>query len=453
MANSYYLDWLKKAGINSGIPTDDLTESQIAERNKSNPLGGFGIMSAQQKAQRQLQQEALEKQVQYYQQQQQQALLAGLSSQGRIGHYAGQGIAGLIDAFRNRNQQPAAPSGPPQNDPELDRFTELAKDVGPAQAKIMLGQEMLQSGNQAGAALMQLGQKEVADQEEKDVDLKTKKLALAKPNPTVTKPGTDARGRPTATLAEILGRDSSGNNIYKDVSTGLKGTTRGSATDYLTPTQGGKSAMDFEGQMTQVENLLDINDRLLNLADSSPNAVGFQGKLASQANNLIYGFAGIRDIVAQNLDGTAKAKLASDDPTKQYKNTFDKIGGIAKDNSKVQTLLLEQAYLKATANGQKATDRDIENAIKTLGGNLNDPQAFKEILVQNRELAVAGLNNASKNTGPNGAPLSSTFAERLKSINQRRDRNVKESPALTPAEQEEYNQLLKELGKNNADNR
>src|ERR1700754_4185664 len=111
---SNYLDWLKKAGV-SGPALDQLTEAQIGEKNKLNPLSGYGFKSAEEKRQRQLQQQYLDMQIQQAQEQQQQAMLQSMNSQSKIGYYAGGGLTGLIDAFRNKGQSQApAPEAAPQ---------------------------------------------------------------------------------------------------------------------------------------------------------------------------------------------------------------------------------------------------------------------------------------------------------------------------------------------------
>jgi hypothetical protein len=119
---------------------------------------------------------------------------------------------------------------------------------------------------------------------------------------------------------------------------------------------------------------------------------------------------------------------------------FARIGGVAKEDAKLQALLLEQAYMMATANGQRATDPDIVNALTTLGASLNDKEAFMGVISQNREMYVDRLFNMAKNTGGDGKTLGDVYGERLGGIKARRNPGMQDT-----TEDEQARKRLEEL--------
>lgn len=417
MAN-YVSQYLKRAGVTA--PYEDLTEAQLNEKDKMNPLSGYGFMSAKEKQTRASQRALYQQQMDREQQMLQQQLLSRMSSQQQIGYHGGAGLMGLIDQLRKRSKSPEAPQDM-GDDPAVARFNELSGQVGPAVAKQMLGQEMNNPGMIADA------QKEIAEEQKRKLDIQNLEGQVAdrknKPNSVITTQRSGPNGQPMQVSQEVTGKGPDGLNTYKELGEANKGSTVVNKDDWgRTTAEKGKTLGDFEMEMTNTENYLDVSDRIKDLASKSPTGPGFAASLSSSANNLVYGFEGIKKILSGSLDNKAKAKLAASDPVAQYKNAFDNIRGVAKLDSKVKALLLEQAYLAATAKGQRATDADIENQLKILGGSLNDPEAFSELIQQNRELTVDRLSNMSKNTGgENGRTLGEVYSDRLKGIGARRN--------------------------------
>lgn len=421
--------YLKSIGVKTPY-TNDLTEAQIGEKNKANPLSGFGFQSAQEK------QALLDRQRQYeqalndQQAMQMQGLLAQMRPQQQIGHYAGKGVMGIVDQLRNKDQPQQAPQAQ-TNDPQLDRFNELAAEVGPDQAKVMLGQELMQSGNQSGAAMLQEGQAAIQKAQTGKLQLENDQLSnenlkgqiadrKSKPNNVVNLSG-EHNGKPITLNAEVVGQNPDGSNKYRIISQGMKGSVTGAPGDFgKTNSQEGKAAVDFETTMQSTENALDTNDKMQKIITENPNAVGMQGALAAGASDLVYGIKGLSSLLGTDNDNKLKLVMASEDPVGKYKDVFDKMSGTAIQNNKLQALLLDQAYLMATAGGQKATDADVRNQLKILGGKINNPKAFQAVLQQNRELLVDRLGNAGRNTGEGGKPLADMYKDRIKSISDRK---------------------------------
>lgn len=410
--------WLRRAGIKT--PYADLTEAQLDEKNKQSPLSGYGFMSASDKAQKAQQQALFQQQMQYEQEMQQQQLLARMSSQGQIGHHVGSGIMGMLDALRNKGQAPqATPS--PQDDPEVSQYNQYMSEGLPDDVAMeMVGQ---QSGN---GAMIRDALENRGKRQKKELDLENVRGQIderkRKPNPTITVQKTGPNGEPMQASVEVIGKDSQNNNIYRELGSAVKGSVTDTSEGWgLSKSQKGKQLTDFEGQMTSAENYLDVSDRIGAIADKAQAGPGFALSLAGQANNLRFGFETIKKTMSSQLDAKAKAKLASEDPVARYQTVFDNIEDAAGWDANLKALLLEQAYLKATANGQRATDADVSNALKTIGGSLNDPKIFKQVIQQDRELTVDHLMNASKNSGGPNKSLSDVYSDRLKGIQDRRN--------------------------------
>lgn len=421
--NNQILSWLRKAGIKA--PYADMTEAQIEEKNKLNPLSGYGFTSAAEKAQKAQQQAMFQQQLEAEQQMMQQQLLSRMSSQQQIGYHAGNGIQGLLGMLRKKDNGTGMEEGPPKDDPEVARFNELASQVGPETAKEILAQEL------NNPAMMTDAKQERMKSDKAKLEMENLQGQVderkAKGNNTILAQFTGPNGEPMQRTLEIKGKDKDGNNIYKEVGRAVKGSVSDTKEGWgMTGTQKGKQLDDYEGALTAAENYLDSSDRIIDIAKQAKTGPGFASALASKANDMRFGFEGIKKIVSSQLDAKAKAKLAASDPVGQYQGVFDNIREAAHLDANVQALLLEQAYLKATANGQRATDKDIELALKTLGGKLNDPEAFAKVIQQDREVTVDRLTNMSKNTGgPNGKSLGEVYADRLKKITDRRNPNTK----------------------------
>jgi hypothetical protein len=423
-------DYLKAMGIRT--PYEDMTQAQIKEKDSANPLSSYGFTSDQEVQQQQQQRRAYEDYIQQQKDQQMQQMLMQMPPQRAIGHYLGKALAGVLSGHKGQQQAQGAPSSP--DAPTLSRFSDLASQVGPAQAKIMLGNELLQGGDQRGAAMIQDGQEETQKNNKAKLDNENLQGQIddrkRKPNPTITVQAQGPDGTPMLKSMEVIGTGPDGKNIYKDLGEAAKGSTTVAKEGWGgTKSEQGKQVFDFEKEMTGAENRLDTFDRITNLANNAKSGPGFAEQLSGKASNLVQGFKGIYDIVGNNLDNRSKANIMSSNPVAKYQGVFDNLKGEAKTNAQLQALLLEQAYLKATANGQKATDADVRNALTTMGATLNDPEAFKALIQQNREMTVDQLNNMAKNSGgENGMSLGDKYKDRLAGINARRNPNEDTGP-------------------------
>lgn len=421
--NNQILSWLRKAGIKA--PYADMTEAQLQEKNKLNPLSGYGFTSAAEKAQKAQQQAMFQQQLEAEQQMMQQQLLSRMSSQQQIGYHAGNGIQGLLGMLRKKDNGTGMEQGPPKDDPEVARFNELASQVGPETAKEILAQEL------NNPAMMTDAKQERMKSDKAKLEMENLQGQVddrkKKPNTLATIQRTGPNGEPMQASVELIGKDKDGKNLYRDLGEAVKGSVQVASDSFnFSKTQGGKQLGDFEGAMTAAENYLDTSDRIMDIAKQAKTGPGFASALAAKANDMRFGFEGIKNIVSGQLDAKAKAKLMASDPVGQYQGTFDGIREAAHLDANVRALLLEQAYLKATANGQRATDKDIENALSTLGGKLNDPVAFANVIQQDREVTVDRLKNMSQNSGgPGGKALSEVYPDRLRKIYDRRNPNTK----------------------------
>jgi hypothetical protein len=411
--------YLKMAGVKNFRSEDEMTEAQINERNKSNPLGGYGYQTREDYIRQTMMRQQWQAEMDAQAKQQEKVMLMQSPPERAIGHYAGNLLAGGLGRIFGKDQQ--APQPEAQNDPEIDRYNQLVQELGSEAAALeILGQE---TGN--GAMITQAQELRKAEQE-RQLDMEHKQAQIAdlkgKKNEVRTF-STMVDGMPAEVEMEIVGKDADGTNIYKEISKGLKGSVSDTNEGWgPTRSQQGSALQDFETAMTSTENYLDTSDRIIELAKNAPAGPGFASTLTSKATNLVQGFEGIRNIISPKLDNKAKAKLAASDPVKQYRHVFEKMEGVAKEDAKLQALLLEQAYMMATANGQRATDQDVENALRTLGSNLNDPEAFLGVIQQSRELTVDRLMNMSKNSGgPDGRTLGDVYGERLGGIKLRRN--------------------------------
>jgi hypothetical protein len=421
MPTNYMAQFLRNQGGIYGTAGNDPTKAQLEEKNKLSPLSGYGFMSAQEKAARAQQNAMYEAAMQREQEMMQQQLLARMSSHQQLGHYAGAGLMGLMNALRNRGQGQEAPQGPPKDDPEVARYNELLGQGLPEDTALeMLGNELGNGSMIADSQTMR------AARQKQELEMKNTQSQITerenKENPVVTLQKTGPNGEPMQVSAEITGKTKDGRNIYIEKGEAVKGsitgTSRGDFT--MTKAQGGEQLGKFEAQMTAAENYLDTSDKMIEIANKAQAGPGFALALAGQANNLVRGFENIKNILGDQLDAKAKANLMSEDPVQRYGGVFNKIRGAAGWDAQLKALLIEQAYLKATANGQRATDQDVKNALETIGGSLNDPKIFRNVIAQDRDNMVGQLMNASKNSGGANKSLAEVYPDRLKAISDRR---------------------------------
>ena len=76
------------------------------------------------------------------------------------------------------------------------------------------------------------------------------------------------------------------------------------------------------------------------------------------------------------------------------------------------SLVLQLAYAQAAATGDSSrslSDRDVQNQIDTIGGQVTNPETFKALMAQNRQILVQKLQNMGQYTKINGKPISSGY--------------------------------------------
>jgi hypothetical protein len=417
--------YLRSAGID--VPYDTMTEAQMNERDKSNPLAGYGFKTATEKVQELQQQMAYKRYLQQQQDQQQQVLMAQMSPQRSIGYNATSILANSLGSLFGKKDAPqAAPDT--KDDPEVSRFNELAAEVGPAQAKVMFGQELVQGGNPAGAKMIEDGQAELSKKQKADLDLKNagldsqlkqKQIGEVKPN-TVVNMSATVDGKPVTKNMEVIGKDDQGRNMYREVSQGLKGSVTG-PNDSFSNTKGGidQRLQDVDNSIIAGATFFDGADKLDKVRESTPNGGGWSGKLILKADNLYNG-----------LKGLATSMGVDDSLMNTDKYDWSKLDKTAQGSAKTRAMILELAAMKAKSieqGGKTLSDGDIQRQIDTLGGDLTNPKMAGSVLQQAREMVYANVENKLKYTTINGQPVLSNPDYQAK-LAQLRARVFKDSP-------------------------
>jgi hypothetical protein len=385
-----------------------MTEAQINEQNKSNPLTGFGFMSAQQKQQRALEQQLLEREQQRQQDMLQKQLIAQMSSQEKIGYYSGSGLMGLMQYLKNKGSAPEVPNAPPTNDPELDRFNELATQVGPETAMQILGQE---TGN---AGMIQQANQQLMDRQKKQMELEKMGLDMtntrgliderkAKPNSIITTQATGPDGRPLQVSKEVLGKDPlTGQNRYKDLGSAVKGSlTVDDPAKFGTSKQGvNKRTEDMEGMLTGTANALDTYELLDKLVKETP-ANGWAGALVSKADDIVSGVQNLSTLLADQEGASDVSKSLGD-------YDFSKMEKFAGGAAKIKSAVLELAYaraLTAERGGKTLSEGDIQRQIDQIGGSISNPKIFGELMEQNKIAMIKKLENFGEMTMVDGQSI------------------------------------------------
>lgn len=427
MAN-YINKYLRQAGVK--VPGDDMTEAQIEEQNKANPLASFGIQSAQQKQQRLMAQQIQEAQMKAQQEALQAQLIARMSSQEKIGHYSGAGLMGLMSYLKNRNAAPEQPNPSPQNDAELDRFNQLALEVGPETAMKILAQETGNAGMAQEAERMRMA----SDKAKLEAQYKGSQISanealvaerqdkLADPNRAYEhKPGYTEEvdvmmdGKP-AVQKRVLIKNTPDGGEWKYSKPALKG----SVTDPKAweTSKGGinERTKAMESALKNTADAMDIYDRLEKLAQETPAGLGWTGALAGKADMAVHGIKNMADELTRAGDIKVTASM---DP-KDYKfGSLDKVGAAS---DKIKSLQVQLAYSKAAANGDSSrsiSDRDIQNQIDAMGGAITNPQSFLELIKQNKELMVGSLENMAKYSRIDGQPIFGQYRSDIEGLKQR----------------------------------
>lgn len=443
MATNYISRYLRNAGIKA--PYEDMTEAQIEEQNKSNPLSGFGFMSAQQKQQRELQQQLLEREQKRQEEMFRQQLIAQMSSQEKIGYYSGAGLMGLMQHLKNKGQAPEVPNVS-EDDPELARYHQLAAEVGPETALEMLGQETGNSQMIAQAQQQRMEkQKKQMELDKMGLDMDNTRGIMAeragKPNQVITTQATGPDGRPLQVSQEVVGKGPDGKNIYKSLGSAVKGSlTVDDPSKFGTSKAGvNKRTEDMENMLTGVANSLDTYDLLDKLVKETP-ANGWAGALVGKADDIISGVQNLSSLLAEQ-EGAAEVSKSLGD------YDFSKMEKFAGGAAKIKSAVLELAYaraLTAERGGKTLSEGDIQRQIDQIGGSISNPKIFGELMEQNKVAMIKKLENFGEMTMIDGgsigeAPQYKSKINKLKS----RVKMPTEESGNGDAEYEEYLRLRK----------
>jgi hypothetical protein len=404
--------YLKRAGIKT--PYEEMTESQIKEKSKANPLGGYGYTTAQERRDAEAQRRAYEDAMNQEQAQRQQEMLMQMPAEYQIGHHATSlGLQGLGKLF-GRGQEQAPQEAPPENDPEIDRYNQLVTELGDeATALEILGQE---TGN--GAMITQAAELRKQN-EEHNLNMEDKRTTIderkKKPN-TVQTFNTMIDGKPGEVDMEIIGKDADGNNIYKQVGKGLKGSVTDTAEGWSN-TRGGidQRAKAFEGALTSTANALDAYDAIMKI---DTKGLGWSGKLISQADNIVSGLKNLGETLAMAEGRTIDEAVTK--PIGDY--DWSKLSGVAAESDKMKSLVFQLAYAQAAATGDSSrslSDRDIQNQIDIIGGSITNAESFKKVVEQNKTLLIKKLENTGQYSKINGKPVGEAYKEDLAKLRSR----------------------------------
>jgi ribosomal protein S28E/S33 len=388
------MSFINKFLRNQGVATpykDDRTSAQIDEANKANPLAGYGFMSAAQKKQRDMQIKLFEEQQRREQEQLQSQLIARMSSQEKIGHFAGQGLFGLVDQLKGKGQAPEVPEAPPTNDPELDRFHQLAQEVGQEGALEIIGRETGNSAMIEQAQQMRLAkQKEGLEMRNMESLIKDREKSEAKPNTVITTQRTGPDGRPMQVSMEVVGKDKDGRNIYKELGEAVKGSlTVDDPTKFGTNKAGvNKRTEDMENMLMGTANAMDSYDLLGKLVKETP-AGGWAGALVSKGEDIVSGVKNLSTLLAQAEDAPNISKDLED-------YDFSKMEKFAGGAAKIKSVVLELAYARALASergGKTLSEGDVQRALDQIGGSISNPKIFGELMEQNKKQMIKKLEN------------------------------------------------------------
>lgn len=444
MAANYISKYLRSAGIQA--PYEDMTTAQIGEQNKSNPLSGYGFMSAQQKQQRELQMKLMEQENQRQQDMMQKQLIAAMSSQEKIGYYSGSGLMGLMQHLKNKGASPEVPNVA-QNDPELDRYHQLAAEVGPEAALEILGQE---TGN---SAMMQQAEQQRTEKKKTALDMRNTESLIAdrekevsKPNTVITTQRTGPDGRPMQVSMEVVGKDKDGKNIYKELGEAVKGSLTTDDPSKFATSKGGvnERTKNMESALTSTANAFDSYDKLEKLVKETP-AGGWSGALVSKADDILSGVQNLGTIIASAEGRDVKASMDIGD------YDFSKMEKFAGGAAKIRSLVLEVAYARAAATGDSSrslSDRDVQNQIDIVGGNISNPKIFLDLVQQSREMMVSKVENLGKYTKIDGKPIGEAYREDIEGLRKRAGgTSLQEDPSSDDPMYKRYMELKKKYGR------
>jgi len=395
--------WLRSMGIRS---PSDMTEAQMEDRDTQNPLSKYGFMSGQEKQRRLMIQQAHDAQLQRENELLQQQMLARMSSQGQIGQYMGQGLLGLVSHLKGKGVAPEVPDV--QDDPQVSRFNQLAAEVGPIQARMIMGNEMQNPGMIEEAKQM-MAEEQKARLEMEDLQGRIDERKKPKANQTVRVPE-DRGGVPGTAVYEVI-PGANGENRMKFIGWGVDGSVTDTKEGWggwnKTSGKNSESIQAFENAAQALANTFDLTDSLVELVDKSPNSAGWSGQLIAKADNIIEGVKNIGDTIL-----THGGREMSDGLQEKLSSTADwdwtKLGKVAKESHRMQSVILQLAYARAAATGDSSrslSDRDVQNQIDQIGGSVADPATFKQILDDLRKSAYKSLVNRATYTTVDGKRL------------------------------------------------
>jgi hypothetical protein len=418
MADAY--TWLRRAGIDlSGMQGTDMTKSQIREKDKMSPLGGYGYMSAKEKAARAQEQAMYEAAMQREQDMFQQQLLARMNSHQQLGHYAGAGLSGLMQAiFKGKNQpSPMMNEGPPQDDPEVARYNQLLAEGLPEDTVLeMVGNESGNGSMMADAQEQRAARLKAALETQKlqgEVDQQGKPYKVGQLTPPI--PVTDAQGRPAKATYKVIGYDEETGmpklELFKE---GMSGNVNDTAEGFKTNAAGlNQRTLAFEKLMASTADGLDSYDRLEKVVKQNPTAIGWSGGWVALADNAVNGVKSLAGtLVDNNWKGDESSKKIAD-------YDFSKVSKIAGANERIRSIILQLAYQQAAATGDSSrslSDKDIQFQIDQIGGQITSPKNLLDLMQQNKQVLVSRLKNQSHYIKVDGKPIGSGYEKDIQGL-------------------------------------
>lgn len=403
MAKDNYSKYLKAMGI--ATPYDQ-TEAQMEARDAENPLGRYGMMSGKDKQRQQMVREQFQAQMEHEAKLQEQAMLAQMSSQSKIGYGMSGGLGQVIQQLRGFNRKNQGPidntgmmngaAGPDlQDDPAITRFNELVAEVGPETAKEIMGQElgnasMITDAQKARTAK----QKESLEMEDLQGKVNDRKK---KPNEVLTF-DTTIDGRPAQKQMEVMGKDADGNNIYREISRGVKGSVQDTKEGWGASGSGVNDRLkEFETRIQASASALDGIERIEALIKENPAIGGWSGRLVANADNI---YNGVKNLAAQTGVSEDLMKIDYD---------YSQLGKTAEGSDKLRAAVLNLAVARAKAaepGGRGLAEGDIQRAIDEIGGKLTNPRTAVAVLQQAKEMLVQDLDNSGRySRDDSGQPL------------------------------------------------
>lgn len=405
------IDWLRRAGLGGN---SKLTEAQIEEKEKLSPLGGYGYLSAKEKAAREQQsammQAEIERQNQLYMQQ----LLMTRPAGQQIGHHAGAGLMGLMGLLGGKGQAPQA-AAPPQDDPEVAQFNQYMAEGLPEDVAMEMVGKGANNGAMMADAQAQRQERLKAEMEQKDLEMKVNDENRGyehKPGYSEERDVVGPGGQPYVERWQLL-RNSKEGGVWKVTSRGPKGGIQGTPGDFKGKADTSDTVQNFETAQAATASALDSMDKMEALVKENPNITGWSGRLIAKADDIMEGVKGLAGQI-----GTFEGKGDWQDIAKY---DFGKLEKTAQGSEKLRALVLELAASRAAATeeGGRFSEGDIQRQIDQIGGQITNPRTMVAVLKQARESMVDNLMNKGRYMTVDGKPVGDQYKQQLEGFNKR----------------------------------